>query len=188
MSRYQGLSESGGLGSSLLPHTACPWGSSTTGGTAPAAAPRSRRTTAWPNAERAATSRTRTRPRRRALSGRRRVASSSPAGAGSPTPGCGICRAGSSGRRASAGRSPPGAARGDRSRSGAGGVVRRIPRRLRRRARHEDGPEPRLEARVVGGTPRAADDVSELRWFARDELPPLATSRWRSRSSAGSKS
>jgi ADP-ribose pyrophosphatase YjhB (NUDIX family) len=28
-------------------------------------------------------------------------------------------------------------------------------------------------ARVVGGTPRAADDVSELRWFARDELPPL---------------
>jgi 8-oxo-dGTP diphosphatase len=26
-------------------------------------------------------------------------------------------------------------------------------------------------ARVVGGTPRAADDVSELRWFARDELP-----------------
>jgi 8-oxo-dGTP diphosphatase len=28
-------------------------------------------------------------------------------------------------------------------------------------------------ARVVGGEPRAADDVSELRWFARDELPPL---------------
>jgi len=29
------------------------------------------------------------------------------------------------------------------------------------------------EARVVGGTPRAADDVSELGWFARDEVPPL---------------
>jgi 8-oxo-dGTP diphosphatase len=28
-------------------------------------------------------------------------------------------------------------------------------------------------ARVVGGCARAADDVSELRWFARDELPPL---------------
>ena len=28
-------------------------------------------------------------------------------------------------------------------------------------------------ARVVGGEPRAADDVSELRWFARDGLPPL---------------
>jgi ADP-ribose pyrophosphatase YjhB (NUDIX family) len=27
--------------------------------------------------------------------------------------------------------------------------------------------------RVVGGTPRAADDVSELRWFAPDELPAL---------------
>jgi 8-oxo-dGTP diphosphatase len=28
-------------------------------------------------------------------------------------------------------------------------------------------------SRVVGGTPRAADDVSELAWFARDELPPM---------------
>lgn len=27
-------------------------------------------------------------------------------------------------------------------------------------------------ARVVGGEPRAADDVSELRWFAAPELPP----------------
>jgi 8-oxo-dGTP pyrophosphatase MutT (NUDIX family)/ribosomal protein S27AE len=27
--------------------------------------------------------------------------------------------------------------------------------------------------RVVGGTPCAADDVTELRWFALDELPPL---------------
>ena len=27
-------------------------------------------------------------------------------------------------------------------------------------------------ARVVAGEPRAADDVSELRWFGRDELPP----------------
>jgi 8-oxo-dGTP diphosphatase len=27
-------------------------------------------------------------------------------------------------------------------------------------------------ARVTGGEPEAADDVSELRWFARDELPP----------------
>lgn len=26
-------------------------------------------------------------------------------------------------------------------------------------------------ARVVGGEPRAADDVTELRWFGRDELP-----------------
>jgi ADP-ribose pyrophosphatase YjhB (NUDIX family) len=28
-------------------------------------------------------------------------------------------------------------------------------------------------ARVVGGEPQAADDVSEVRWFGRDELPPL---------------
>jgi ADP-ribose pyrophosphatase YjhB (NUDIX family) len=28
-------------------------------------------------------------------------------------------------------------------------------------------------ARVVGGSERAADDVSELRWFGRAELPPL---------------
>jgi ADP-ribose pyrophosphatase YjhB (NUDIX family) len=27
-------------------------------------------------------------------------------------------------------------------------------------------------ARVVGGEPRAADDVSELRWFEPDQLPP----------------
>jgi len=27
-------------------------------------------------------------------------------------------------------------------------------------------------ARVLGGVERPADDVSELRWFARDELPP----------------
>ena len=27
-------------------------------------------------------------------------------------------------------------------------------------------------ARVVGGEPQAADDVSELRWFAPDDLPP----------------
>jgi ADP-ribose pyrophosphatase YjhB (NUDIX family) len=29
------------------------------------------------------------------------------------------------------------------------------------------------EARVTGGEPAPADDVSELRWFAREELPPL---------------
>ena len=29
-------------------------------------------------------------------------------------------------------------------------------------------------ARAVGGEPAPADDVDELRWFARDELPPLA--------------
>ena len=29
------------------------------------------------------------------------------------------------------------------------------------------------EARVTGCEPRAADDVTELRWFAVDELPPL---------------
>ena len=28
------------------------------------------------------------------------------------------------------------------------------------------------EARIVSGTMRAADDVSELRWFAPDDLPP----------------
>ena len=28
-------------------------------------------------------------------------------------------------------------------------------------------------ARVVGGKPQAADDVSELRWFSCEELPPL---------------
>lgn len=27
-------------------------------------------------------------------------------------------------------------------------------------------------ARVVGGEPQAADDVTELRWFSADELPP----------------
>jgi hypothetical protein len=27
--------------------------------------------------------------------------------------------------------------------------------------------------RVVGGEERAADDVSEIRWFSRAELPPL---------------
>ena len=27
------------------------------------------------------------------------------------------------------------------------------------------------EVRIAGGEPRAADDVSELRWFARDALP-----------------
>jgi 8-oxo-dGTP diphosphatase len=30
-------------------------------------------------------------------------------------------------------------------------------------------------ARVVSGEPHAADDVSELRWFASDELPPRDT-------------
>ena len=28
-------------------------------------------------------------------------------------------------------------------------------------------------ARIVGGDMRAADDVSELRWFSRDDLPPV---------------
>jgi hypothetical protein len=28
------------------------------------------------------------------------------------------------------------------------------------------------EATVTGGEARPADDVSELRWFGRDELPP----------------
>jgi ADP-ribose pyrophosphatase YjhB (NUDIX family) len=46
-------------------------------------------------------------------------------------------------------------------------------------------------ARVLGGKPRAADDVSELAWFAADELPsadelafanvPLVLSAWRAR-------
>jgi len=46
-------------------------------------------------------------------------------------------------------------------------------------------------ARVLGGEPRAADDVSELAWFAADELPsadelafenvPLVLSAWRAR-------
>jgi ADP-ribose pyrophosphatase YjhB (NUDIX family) len=46
-------------------------------------------------------------------------------------------------------------------------------------------------ARVVGGEPQAADDVSELGWFAADELPPpdelafenvpLVLSAWRAR-------
>ena len=27
-------------------------------------------------------------------------------------------------------------------------------------------------ARAVAGEPKAADDVDDLRWFARDELPP----------------
>jgi ADP-ribose pyrophosphatase YjhB (NUDIX family) len=46
-------------------------------------------------------------------------------------------------------------------------------------------------ARVVGGAPQPADDVDDLRWFARDELPPpeqlafenvpLVLSAWRAR-------
>ncbi len=42
-----------------------------------------------------------------------------------------------------------------------------------------DGPGTRIvlnlvwRARVAGGEEQAADDVSELRWFAREELPPL---------------
>jgi ADP-ribose pyrophosphatase YjhB (NUDIX family) len=46
-------------------------------------------------------------------------------------------------------------------------------------------------ARVIGGQPQAADDVSELRWFDADELPPpddlafenvpLVLSAWRAR-------
>jgi 8-oxo-dGTP diphosphatase len=42
-----------------------------------------------------------------------------------------------------------------------------------------DGPDVRnvlnlvWRARVAGGTERAADDVSQLRWFAREDLPPL---------------
>jgi NAD+ diphosphatase len=45
--------------------------------------------------------------------------------------------------------------------------------------RYGDGPDARTVlnlvwlARVAGGEERAADDVSELRWFTRDELPPL---------------
>ncbi len=41
-----------------------------------------------------------------------------------------------------------------------------------------EGPDVRIDpnldglARVAGGEPQAADDVSELRFFARDELPP----------------
>ena len=45
------------------------------------------------------------------------------------------------------------------------------------------------QARVLGGEPQPADDVSELRWFAADELPPdeelafecvgLALAAWR---------
>ena len=30
------------------------------------------------------------------------------------------------------------------------------------------------EARLVGGEPRAADDVAEFAWFRADELPPVA--------------
>jgi mutator protein MutT len=42
-----------------------------------------------------------------------------------------------------------------------------------------DGPGTRMVlnlvwlARVVGGMPQAADDVSELGWFTRDQLPPM---------------
>jgi len=44
--------------------------------------------------------------------------------------------------------------------------------------RYGDGPDARATvnlywlARAVGGEPEAADDVSELGWFAPDELPP----------------
>jgi len=44
--------------------------------------------------------------------------------------------------------------------------------------RYGDGPDATAvlnlvwEARIAGGEPRAADDVSELRWFAQDALPP----------------
>jgi ADP-ribose pyrophosphatase YjhB (NUDIX family) len=45
--------------------------------------------------------------------------------------------------------------------------------------RYGDGPDARTvlnlvwQASVVGGHERAADDVSELRWFAPQDLPPL---------------
>ena len=45
--------------------------------------------------------------------------------------------------------------------------------------RYGDGPDARTVlnlvwlARVVSGEEHAADDVSELRWFTREELPPL---------------
>ena len=44
--------------------------------------------------------------------------------------------------------------------------------------RYGDGPDAPFTlnlywtARVAGGEAQAADDVSELRWFALDELPP----------------
>ena len=34
-------------------------------------------------------------------------------------------------------------------------------------------------ARIVGGEPRPADDVAELRWFAPGELPPPAEMAFR---------
>ena len=34
------------------------------------------------------------------------------------------------------------------------------------------------EATIASGEPRAADDVSELRWFARDALPAELAFRW----------
>jgi len=44
--------------------------------------------------------------------------------------------------------------------------------------RYGDGPEAQAilslnwSARVLSGTPHPADDISEIRWFAPDELPP----------------
>lgn len=39
-------------------------------------------------------------------------------------------------------------------------------------------------ARIVEGTPVAADDVAELRWFALDDLPPVAQLAFRNTSEA----
>ena len=71
---------------------------------------------------------------------------------------------------------PPRAARGDRPRDRADRVPRHVDASP---TTSRDVLSLTWLARAVGGEERAGDDVTELRWFARDELPPRGRARVR---------
>ena len=154
-----------------------PWASSTAGGTARAAAPTSSARTARPSARTAtASTRARSRPRARSAStatGRRPAGARAPARRSRAT---GISPAASS-RRASIRSTRSGASSREEtgltsSRSDFVGVWMDT-------YGEDEGAASTLNlywtARVTGGEPEPADDVSELRWFAPDELRPASS-------------